>query len=126
MEHEPALQAGVPFTPLQAIPHPLQLLTLLDVFVSQPLVNRPSQFANGELQVMLQALLMQLGTPLLLLQMLLHAPQFSGSLVLLTSQPSFASPLQFRKLGLQLMPHTLFVQVAVPFVPVHTVVQELQ
>jgi hypothetical protein len=71
------------------------LVTLLVVSVSQPLVALPSQLSQPALQVGTHALLVQVVMPCALLQAVPQAPQFDGSLVLFTSQPSAYVPLQF-------------------------------
>jgi len=48
----PLLHAAVPFVDPQTLPHAPQLAVELAVFVSQPLVSLPSQFARPGLHVM--------------------------------------------------------------------------
>jgi hypothetical protein len=61
--------------------------------------------------------------PWLLLQTVGHAPQCSGSLVRLVSQPLTAFASQLPDPALHVMPHTPAVHVAVPLVELHTFVQ---
>ena len=53
-----------------------------------------------------------------------HPPQFLGSLVTLTSQPSVAMPLQSPKPELQRSPHIMALQLAVEFGPLAQAVHD--
>src|SRR5207253_1026084 len=61
---------------------------------SQPVLGSLSQSAKPALQVMLHAPIVQAGVPFTDEQVLAHEPQWLTSLAMLTSQPSFGSPLQ--------------------------------
>jgi hypothetical protein len=101
MEHFPPLQLGVPFVPLQAMPHAPQFAALLEVSTSQPFVALPSQSANGfvhepTVHVPPAHTAFACGGA----QVWLQPPQFARSLVVMVSQPSIGLPLQSANPGL--------------------------
>lgn len=94
MPQVPLEQLGVPFELEQTLPHPPQLLTLLPVLVSQPLLASPSQLPNPTVQsTSSHTPVEQLAVALARAHCTPQAPQ---SLVVrrLVSQPSLGLPLQ--------------------------------
>ena len=87
MTQAPAVQPDVAFARLQTLPQVPQLLAVVLVLVSQPLVALPSQLPYGAVQVMPQMPLPQSGAPLVLLQTVPQTPQFAASVLMLVSQP---------------------------------------
>jgi hypothetical protein len=79
----------------QALPHPPQWDTWVDVFASQPFPKSPSQSANGALQLNSHEFESQIGVEFgAVEQMLPQKPQLSGSVAGVDSQPSAMLPLQ--------------------------------
>jgi hypothetical protein len=86
-----------------------------------------SQLPNPALQLIPQTLSVQMALPLVPTQTLLQLPQWPGSAVIFTSQPSAGLPLQSAKPGLQVpMAHLPLLQMAVAFAMAHLVPQALQ
>jgi hypothetical protein len=125
-----AEQAGAPFaTAGQVTPHPPQLFTLFVVLISQPSAKLPLQFAKPALQLATaQVLAEQVAAPFATAgQALLHPPQLFTLFVVLISQPSATTPLQFAKPGSQLATaHDPATQAAVPFAALHVLPQAPQ
>ena len=120
MEHRPSAQLGVPFEALQAAAQAPQLCTSPPVNVSQPSPAPTLQLEKPLLHAMLQIPALQLGVPFAVLHAFGQEPQCSKLLPRVTSQPFAALPSQLPKPFAQLIPHTLAVQVAVPFVVLQT------
>ena len=112
----PFEQLSMAFGRLQTRPHAPQLLGLVFVLVSQPLVGLPSQFAKGELhETITQLPLTQATTALGRWQKTSHMPQLFISVCKFLSQPSSNSWLQSEYPGLQVNWHTPFMHVTVVF-----------
>lgn len=97
MAQAPPLHDAVPFVPLHTVPHAPQLLVLVLVLVSQPLLALPSQLPNPVLQELnAHEPVAHEVVALVRLHTVPHAPQL---LVVLrfVSQPLFALPSQFAK-----------------------------
>jgi hypothetical protein len=126
MEQAPSEHAGVPFAALQALPHAPQWLTLVWVFVSQPLLPWPSQLPKLPLQVVsTQAPVVQDSFAFGRLHAWLQAPQ-SVSDVSAVSQPLLRSPSQLPKFWLHPMAQIPALQMGAPFVPLHAFPQAPQ
>lgn len=110
----------------QLLPQPPQCAFVLVVLVSQPLVSVPSQLPHPELQLMPQALEVQVGVPFVELHALLQPPQCVGFVAVLISQPFDALLSQLPKPALHVMPHTPLLHVLVPLVELHTLPHEPQ
>ena len=119
MLHAPVVQPAVPWLVLHTVPQMPQLVVLVFVLVSQPLVRLLSQLPQPALQVIPHVLAPQVAVPLVPLHARPHDPQFVGLVVTLVSQPSVKMPLQLAKPGLQVIPQVLALQVAVPLLPLH-------
>ena len=101
--HALLVQAGVAFGKLQVVPQAPQFVTLLVVFVSQPLVPSASQFPNPVVQATIpQVPVVQDGVACAGAQTALHAPQFARLVLVLISQPLVGFESQFAKPLLQL------------------------
>jgi hypothetical protein len=118
--HTPAVQVAVPLTPLHAVVHVLQCVGSVLRLISQPFDALPSQLPYPALQLMPHTPPVQLGVPLLLLQVVPHPPQFVTLVFLLTSQPLSTLPSQLANPAAQVMPHTPPEHDAVPLVLLHT------
>jgi len=75
IEQAPREQLGVPLVALHAVPHAPQLLTLVWVLVSQPLLGLPSQLPNPGLQLGEQLPDTQAVEPLAFVQVTPQEPQ---------------------------------------------------
>ena len=110
MPHVPLEQLAVPFAGVeQTVPHAPQLLTLVFMFVSQPLAAFASQLPYPELQEPNPHVpLEQTAEPLLgVEQVVPHAPQCVVLVFKLTSHPLEGSPSQSAQPELQVpMPQT--------------------
>jgi hypothetical protein len=106
-------QAALPFWATQVVPHVPQLVALLVVVASQPLLTSPSQLPNPAAQVILQTLPEQLGVPCELLHVAPHCPQLAAFVAVSASQPFDALWSQSWKLPLHdVIVHTPAVPVA--------------
>jgi hypothetical protein len=122
MAHAEATQAGVPLATWHALPHVLQLVTLVVRLVSQPLLESPSQSPRPAPQAEIpHTPSTQLGVPPEALQMCPHVAQLFTSTFVLVSQPFVSSASQFANPALQVMPHCEFAHAGVPFVLLQTV-----
>jgi hypothetical protein len=91
----PLLQSAVPFCSEHTVPHMPQFCVEVVVLTSQPSATCRSQSAKPELHTtMVHAPAAQPGVALGVLQTLPQPSQFIGSVLPLTSQPSFGSWLQ--------------------------------
>jgi hypothetical protein len=115
MLHTPELQDAVPLFVLQGALQAPQCEILVWRLASQPLFALPSQFPKPALQVMLQAPLLQLGVPFVVLQALPQPPQLL-TVVRLISQPLAELPSQSAKPAAHAIWHEPLTQDAVPFV----------
>lgn len=94
--HTPAVHDAPPPENMQTFPHELQLFTLVCVFVSQPSEVSPLQSPKPVLQLRMPHVpAAQRGVALAITQALAQLPQRVGSVLMFTSQPSAAMPLQF-------------------------------
>ena len=101
--------------------------TFFVVSTSQPFDGTPSQFENPVLHVIEQAPSAQVAVELFVEHALLQAEQFPGSESVLTSQPSFGSPLQSAQPALQLATaHAPFEQIGTAFAGAQTAPQAPQ
>lgn len=87
------------------------------------MASDPSQFAKPALQLMPQLPLEHVAVPFVELHTLPQEPQLPVLVWVFTSQPFATLPSQFAKPALQVMPHALPEQNAVPFVPLHALPQ---
>src|SRR5690606_5062872 len=93
--HAPSEQVAPALGRLQTWPHAPQLLTSSWMLVWQPAPGSVLQLASPSLQVLTrQVEFTQIEEPPARLHSLLQAPQWSASLVRLTSQPLVGSPSQ--------------------------------
>ena len=94
--HVLAEQLAVPLGAVQALPHEPQLLTLVVVLTSQPSVFLLAlQSPKPALQVPVHVPAEHTGEAMLLFEHTEpHAPQLPALVLMFTSQPSAASPLQ--------------------------------
>jgi hypothetical protein len=107
------------------VPQAPQLVALVVMSVSHPLLGLPSQSAQPAEHVGAHAPALQLVEPWALEQEVPHAPQFAV-VVRLVSQPSEANPLQLPYPGLQEIEQAPNEQDGVPLVELHTVLQPPQ
>jgi len=101
MAQSPIVHCGLACWGAQREPQAPHELTVVFRLVSQPLVTSPSQLPQPPLQVIEHWEFAQPATPLTVEQAWAQAPQCVGSVVVLTSQPSDARPLQSAKPGSQ-------------------------
>jgi hypothetical protein len=99
----PFEHAAVAFASMQIVPHAPQLFAFVLTFVSQPSPAMRLQSAKGGahasiLQLPITHFVDEFGSE----QALSHAPQFSGSVCVLISQPSFVTLLQLENPASQL------------------------
>ncbi len=100
--------------PGHTVPQRPQLVVLVLVFTSQPLVDTPSQSPKPVLhEATRQAPATQAAMPLLIAQAAPQAPQFDGSLPMLSSQPLAGLRSQSAKPALQVKPQVPAAQLAV-------------
>jgi hypothetical protein len=85
--HTPVMQPPVPFMTLHAIMQPPQLVVLVFVLASQPLVAMPSQSPKPVLQRIEQTPAVQAAVPLIDTHVVVHVPQWSGSVDVFTHVP---------------------------------------
>jgi hypothetical protein len=97
----PAVHVADALASEQAFPHAPQLAASASRDVSHPFAGLPSQSSKPAVQVMEHAPPTQEGVPLVLSHASPHPLQFAASLVMSTSQPSEASPLQSARPALQ-------------------------
>jgi hypothetical protein len=97
----PLRQLVVPLAFVQVAPQVPQLVALVLMLVSQPLLGLPSQSAVPAAHTGTQAPLTQLVTPLALMHFTPQPPQLFGSLAVTVSQPFLVLPSQSIEPALQ-------------------------
>jgi len=114
--HALATQPAMPLVTEHAMPHAPQLPGDVVMLTSQPSATVPLQFAKPGLQAAtVQPPAEQPAVPFATTHALPQAPQLEGDVLVFTSQPSLASPLQLPKPGLQ--PATVHAPPAHPATP---------
>jgi len=126
--HAPPLQVGLACGRLQAVPQAPQLFTLVLMSTSQPSGCVPLQLRAVPMQLPTsQVPLLQASLALGRSQMVPHVPQLFTLVLVLTSQPSAWSPLQFFVVPMQLLTsQTLLTQVSLALGKLQTVPQRPQ
>jgi hypothetical protein len=124
----PAVHASTAFASEQTFPHPPQLPTLVFVLTSQPSPTDPLQLANPALQVAtVQLPPAHPAVPFATEQAFPHPPQLPTLVLVLTSHPSAAIPLQSAKPGRHdPTVHAPATHAATPFGITQTLPQPLQ
>src|SRR4051794_14020249 len=107
----------------QLLAHAPQWLGSVPRSTSQPLATLPSQLAKPVLQVIWQAELAHDGVPFCDEQVVVQAPQCTGSLVRLISQPLPTLPSQLAKPAVHVIWQAEFTQLGVPFTVEQAVAQ---
>jgi hypothetical protein len=127
MPHEPDVQDGVPFVPLQAVGHPPQCAASVFRFASQPLLPIASQFPKPALHAGTHTLAVHAFVPFTVAHTVPQAPQFAALFVVFVSQPFVATRSQLPKPPEQ-VPSVQAPDghVSVAFARSHTVLQSLQ
>ena len=114
MAQTPLVQVEVALARLQTRPQLPQLLRFELNWTSHPLSALPSQLPKPGVHEIVQEPPEQFAWPLVDTQILPQPPQLAGSVVVVTSQPSLATPLQLPCTVSQSMAHTLPRQAGVP------------
>ena len=125
--HTPAVQVFVDmFVPGQTMLQPPQLVVLVPVFASQPLMGLPSQSEKPPAHTGTHRPATQLVVPCAFAQTMPQPPQFDALFDVMVSQPLFLFASQSPKPAAHTGLHTLAMQLVVPFALVHVVPQPPQ
>jgi hypothetical protein len=111
---------------VQALLQEPQCVASVPRFISQPLLERPSQLPKPELQESEHAPRLQVAVALAPLHTAPHAPQFAVDVLVFVSQPLFLLPSQSAKLPVQTGVQTPATQLVVPFAFVQAMPQPPQ